>query len=189
MNPAALSALADGNMGNFLAAATPGGIERQEAQGQQDLVRAMNKLPADMRPEDRAALESLGFVFGDKVEDIFLAVTFPNGWIIRPTEHSMHSDLMDPQSRKRGGVFYKAAFYDRNAHFNLKARYFISNDYAQPESTVFIEDSATGTRKHVVGTAPYADYKSRSVVEAEAQAWLDANLPDYRNPLAYWDAA
>lgn len=189
MNPAALSALANGNMGNFLAASTPGGIERQEAQGQKDLAGAMNKLPADMRPGDRAALESLGFVFGDKAEDIFLAAQFPAGWSIRPTDHSMHSDLVDPQGRKRGGIFYKAAFYDRKAHFNLNARYFISNDYAQPTSTVFIEDSATATRKHVVGTTPYADYKSRSAVEEEARLWLEFNLPDYRDPLAYWDAA
>lgn len=188
-NPAAIAALARGDIDNFLVASTPGGIERQEAQGQRDLAGAANKLPADMRPGDREALESLGFMFGDQVEDIFLAAQFPAGWSIRPTDHSMHSDLVDPQGRKRGGIFYKAAFYDRKAHFNLNARYFISNDYAQPDSTCFIEDSATNTRKHVLGTAPYSDYKAKDALEAEARAWLEGNLPDYRNPLAYWDAS
>lgn len=186
MNPAAISALAQGNMANFIAASTPGGIEAQEAQGQRTLAAAANKLPSDMRAEDRSALESLGFIFGGKVEDIFLECIFPVGWTIKPTDHSMHSDLVDPQGRKRGGIFYKAAFYDRNAHFNLKARYYQSSDYEQPTSTYFIVDSADGSRKHVVGTAPYDDYKAGDLVQQAAREWLETNLPNYQDPLAYW---
>ncbi|MES3041843.1 MAG: hypothetical protein V4730_11930 [Pseudomonadota bacterium] len=188
-NPAAIGALARGDIENFLVASQPGGIERQEAQGQRDLVSTANKLPADMRPGVRVALESLGFVFGDKVEDIFIAAQFPAGWSIQPTEHSMHSDLVDPQGRKRGGIFYKAAFYDRNAHFSLKARYYATQDYAQPDSTHYIYDTATDKRKHVIGTVAYLDFVAGDAMQREADAWLETNLPDYRNPLAYWDEA
>lgn len=190
MNTAALTAALRGDMANAIIASTPGGIERQEAQGQCDLVSAANKLPADMRPDDRAALESLGFVFGAPVDEIFIAVQMPAGWAIRPTEHSMHSDLVDPQGRRRGGIFYKAAFYDRKADFNLTCRYSARCDYEKPTSTHFIEDSADGSRKHVVGTTAYAaDYQAIREIDKEASAWLEANLPDYRNPLAYWDAS
>lgn len=34
----------------------------------------------------------------------------------------------------------------------------------------------------------YPDNPSRAIEASEkAQAWLDANYPDWRNPLAYWD--
>lgn len=186
MNPAALSAIVDKNLANFIAASTPGGIEAQEAHGQRTLAAAANKLPADMSAADRAALESLGFAFGDKVDDIFLQCTFPVGWSIKPTDHSMHSDLIDPQGRKRGGIFYKAAFYDRNASLRLNTRYYQRCDYEKPTSTYFIVDSADGSRKHVVGTAPYADYQAGEQVNQAARQWLESNLPNYQDPLAYW---
>jgi len=46
MNLAALRALAEGDDENFVVAATPGGIEAQEAQGQRDFV-ASDTLPLD----------------------------------------------------------------------------------------------------------------------------------------------
>jgi hypothetical protein len=186
MNPAALSAIVDKNLANFIAASTPGGIEAQEAQGQRDLVAAESHLPSEMSAADRSALESLGFIFGAKVDDLFVQCTFPAGWSIKPSDHSMHSDLVDPQGRKRGGIFYKAAFYDRRAYLRLHARYYQRSDYEKPTSTYFIVDSADGSRKHVVGTAPYADYDAHRLVDQTARKWLENNLPNYQDPLAYW---
>jgi len=44
------SALAKGDIGNFLVAATPGGIEAQEARGQRDLVMVGFVLPPTIPP-------------------------------------------------------------------------------------------------------------------------------------------
>jgi hypothetical protein len=91
-------------------------IERQEAAGQQELVNA-SVLPADCDSASRAALEAAGVVFGEPVagDPIFVNVTLPDGWKKVATDHSMWSDLVDGDGKKRAGIFYKAAFYDRNA--------------------------------------------------------------------------
>ena len=52
-------------------------------------------------------------------DDLFFNVVLPEGWEVRETDHSMHSDLFDAEGKRRGGIFYKAAFYDRRASFNM----------------------------------------------------------------------
>jgi hypothetical protein len=94
-------------------------IMNQEKRGQGDLIRS-EVLP---RQCPRADLETLGFVFGQEVDDLFIEVKFPAGWKKVATEHSMWTDLVDDKGRKRGGIFYKAAFYDRSAHMHLNRRY------------------------------------------------------------------
>src|SRR5262245_36184498 len=116
LTPAALSALAKGDFENFIAASTPGGIEAQEKAGQAELVRSA-KLPKEGYLRETA--EALGIVFSGDIDDLFVAVTLPTGWRLQATDHSMHSDLLDEQGRRRAGVFYKAAFYDRAAHMSL----------------------------------------------------------------------
>jgi hypothetical protein len=117
MTPAAVSAAARGDMENFLVAATPGGIEAQEAMGQAALVGTKNTLPIQC---PRKELKALGFVFGEPLDDLFLNVTFPPGWSKEATDHSMWSDLLDETGKKRGSIFYKAAFYDRRAFMDLE---------------------------------------------------------------------
>lgn len=119
INPAALIAAARGDIENAIVASTPGGIERQEKAGQAALVASTN-MPLEMSPS-REAFEKEGFVFGDKIDDIFVAATLPPGWTRRGTEHAMWSDIFDEQGRKRVEVFYKAAFYDRRAEAYLLA--------------------------------------------------------------------
>ncbi len=123
MTPAALSALADGDMGNFFAAIAPGGIEAQEAEGQRRLTAHADRLPIKGtidKPDMRAKWESVGFVFGDPITEgrhqQFVACTFPKGWRLVPTDHSMWSDVIDDKGAKRAQVFFKAAFYDYSAH-------------------------------------------------------------------------
>lgn len=101
---------------NFMAASTPGGIEKQEAQGQKDFVISTH-LPIDC---PRQKLEKLGFEFGEKVDDIFVEVKMPKGWKKLATEHSMWSELIDDKGKVRASIFYKAAFYDRSAFLRLK---------------------------------------------------------------------
>ncbi len=104
---------------NLMAAATPGGIEKQEAQGQKHFV-ASESLP---RKCPKHELEKLGFVFGENIDGdsgLFVQVKMPKGWKKRATNHSMWSELLDDTGKVRASIFYKAAFYDKDAFLTLK---------------------------------------------------------------------
>ncbi len=137
MTPAALRALQEGSIENFVTATTPGGIEAQEKQGQLSMAGRPGKLPikGTNTKEERERWEALGFVFGPPVHSgddpqLWVEVVFPLGWTVVPTDHSMWSDILDAQGRKRAMMFYKAAFYDQKAHVQLERRYDTRRDYA-----------------------------------------------------------
>lgn len=162
----------------------------QESRGQQKLVNSQ-ALPLEC---PRAELEALGFISGEAIDDLFISVTMPDGWKKEAVDHSMHSNLIDPQGRNRGGIFYKAAFYDRSARMHLYRRYSYGK---QPINGYEVESSYTDDKVGVVtdcGKIIYQtqsvgckDYPAQDLVQAEAKAWLIATYPDYKNPLAYWD--
>ena len=89
-------------------------IETQEKNGQTNFCNS-DRLPIDMKMTTREELEAIGFVFGEKLDDLFVQCKLPNGWTRRATDHSMWSDIIDDQGRERAHVFYKAAFYDLKA--------------------------------------------------------------------------
>lgn len=197
LTPAAVVALASGDLGNALVAATPGGIEAQEAAGQREACANM-RLPKDGTSDDqRKVWESLGFVFGKDHDNLFVNVMFPAGWTWKATEHSMHNDLLDDKGRKRAGMFYKAAFYDRSAHIRLTRRYQAGEDYSTDTRPrpVNVRDY-DGTVLHVVGQTQRTDQGDNAArcaaIEANdalvdrANDWLTENYPNWRDPLAYW---
>lgn len=209
LTPAAVRAAVEGDMENFLAAITPGGIEAQEARGQRDLVASGNlprrgTVEAYHRDENnRTAMERLGFVFGRMVDTLFVEATLPGGWSIRPTSHSMWSTVFDAQGRARMSIFYKAAFYDRNAFLTVTPRYVVQLHRAahpdEPErETHSQEEWLQSLRCYYVadydGTARFigeafrtGDFQADSARYQECEAWLEAHYPDYRNPFAYWN--
>lgn len=115
MKAATLAALIKGDLRNAVIAATPGGIEAQEKAGQIEQSFA-STLPKKL---DRAQFEKAGFIFANEADDLFVNVTFPKGWRKRSTDHDMWTDIVDESEKKRGSIFYKAAFYDRSAFANL----------------------------------------------------------------------
>ncbi len=199
VTPAFLKAEASGDVENMLAALTPGGIEAQEHLGQMKLAMS-STLPKDGTQRDREKYERIGVVFGDDADDLFVKVTLPAGWRIRPTGHSMWSDLVDDKERVRAKMFYKAAFYDRSAHISLTRRYQIESyrpcdaagatvDLLQDKRaefyrTVVVDGDAD---LHVAGVRKENDYRQSDVDHKLAEAWLDANLPRWKNELAYWN--
>lgn len=187
MTPAALTALAIGDYGNFAVASTPGGIERQEAQGQADLVRAASRLPLDC---PREHLEALGFRFGEPAEGIFISAVFPAGWTLKATNHSMYSDLLDDKGRVRGGVFYKAAFYDRKARMHgLKTRYRIERPWDDTPMFTFTAQDFDGSVLFASEEVPQREgfpAVKQDAAENSCKDWLTANYPDWQNPIAYW---
>lgn len=184
MTPAALAALLVGDTENFKAAATPGGIEAQERAGQiRDSLR--ETLPKQMRNCTRETFEALGFKFTGETEKIFWTCEFPPGWRKQPTEHAMWSKLLDAKGRRRGMIFFKAAFYDFNAHVRLEQRYQIH--HAEPcDANVYeVRDEATGQTLQSFKASDTDRWREEA--HAQAMQWLNEHFPDWRNPLAYWD--
>lgn len=170
-----------------------GAIESQEAAGQLELVNS-EVLPTDMRAGAQAALEKIGFKFLGPVEGdpLFQHVEMPEGWSKRKTDHSMWSELVDSKGRKRGGIFYKAAFYDRKATLHLDCRYNVEQNYDIEDS--YVQQIMDGkTVIHVMpaitldpssGRARW-EYSDQSV--KAAHDWVAHHYPDYKDPSAYWD--
>lgn len=197
MTPAALAAAARGDMANALVASTPGGIEAQEAAGQATFCAAAT-LPKEC---PREALEKLGVKFGKDYDDLFVSVTLPPGWKKQATDHSMHSDLVDDKGRKRGSIFYKAAFYDRSAHMYLTRRYgvdsFIRCDAAgKPTGEDYLTQPknflvAVMDGKEIIHSVGVVDadngYHTRQQFEEDARKWLTEHFPEWESAAAYWD--
>ena len=96
----------------------PGAIEFQEAIGQEELCNS-DCLP--VKGSDDEKIQALPIEWGEVVpgDDLFKSVKLPKGWKIKPTDHSMWSDLVDDSGKKQAAIFYKAAFYDRRAHIHV----------------------------------------------------------------------
>lgn len=193
---AAWIAALQGDIENAAIASTPGGIEAQEARGQRDLV-AREILPRDggMGKDSQPMLEKIGIVVHGQADDLFYNVTLPAGWKKVATSHSMHSDLIDDQGRKRAGIFYKAAFYDRSAHISLDRRYTIQEipvggydnfDWAQRDTHPYVGQVVdTETGNVIFETEPVVS-PAYGALRKQAEAWIGKHYPDWQDPFAYW---
>lgn len=174
------------NPDNLLTALTPGGIEAQEKAGQ--LAELENQtLPIELSPP-RSTWESIGFVFHEPVDDLFISVTFPAGWTKRATDHPMWTDIVDPNNRIRGAIFYKAAFYDRSAAAHLDPRFSLSKSakHSTTQRKTVVIDALNKTEK-LFGIREDSEYALGDQHEAEAREWLNQHYPDWRNPVSYWN--
>lgn len=102
-----------------------GGIEGQEQRGQSQLVKS-TLLPTNrgrryLSDDDTEKMMELGFTFGEPLESdpLFCEATLPEGWTKEGSDHAMWSYVLDERGIKRVAVFYKAAFYDRDAFMRL----------------------------------------------------------------------
>lgn len=196
MTPAAVQAMLNGDVSNFIAASTPGAIERSEAAGQARLAKSADRLPVDInypRGILRSKItEELGITFGKSVDKVFIEATFPEGWKIVPTTHAMWSDLVDAQGRKRAAIFFKAAFYDYTAHISFECRYIVDsyvdvvvNDVKMRKCQVI--DKAKNIALWASDPAGERDFNAQDKNREEAAAWLDAQFPKHDDPFAYWN--
>lgn len=199
-NPAALNALADGDLANFLVASTPGGIEAQEAAGQRALVSQFTQLPKDMGPDGLKIAEAMGFTIGEDADDLFVNVVAPEGWRMDATGHSMHSEIFDAAGNKRGSVFYKAAFYDRRADGNWSTRYAAEKIYPiagnYDTSRIVALDRETGEEMYgsedrTRPEGPYGEaHRELHAYETAAfevcRKFIEDIFPGWESPAAYW---
>lgn len=168
-------------------------IEAQEKRGQSKLT-ASSVLPVKINSGgDRSVLEAWGIVFhDDDADDLFVPVDLPEGWTVEATDHAMWSKLLDDQGRERASIFYKAAFYDRDAFINIGTRYRVRTDYPEGYTggdpiTAVVEDAG----KVIHRTEAFEDgksYENSDRARLAAFAWVDEHYPDWRDPLAYWEA-
>lgn len=197
MTPAALQ---DDQLGNFMAASLSGGIERQEKEGQTRFV-ASDKLPIDGVDKNRQQLEALGFKFGSIVDKIFIECTLPQGWKKVASEHSMWSYLHDDKGRERAAIFFKAAFYDYNAHIRFtqavqykcmltdgRGRY--DHNYGTAVSYVGV---VTHQGKEVFCSSEIkvidqlAGWDASDKLNEIARAWMIEHYPNHTDSFTYWD--
>jgi hypothetical protein len=94
-----------------------GYIEGMEAQGQRQLV-ASAVMPV-RAPWDE--LKALGFTRGEPVsgDDLFVNCTLPERWRKEGSDHAMWSYVLDETGAQRVAIFYKAAWYDRDAFAHM----------------------------------------------------------------------
>jgi hypothetical protein len=170
--------------------ALPGMIEASESRGQAELVTS-TLLPTDMRG-DREKFEKMRFVFGEVVKDdpLFVNATLPAGWKKERTDHAMWSKIVDEKGNERASIFYKAVFYDRNAHMFLRGRYRVEGPYSDDSTgprTAKIVDQKTGEVIHTLtrDAGPKEWDTANSNANDAAFEWLDANRPKHRDPLAW----
>jgi len=169
-------------------------ILEAEARGQRSMCSGVD-LPINTYGTDADFIRA-GFTFGANVDDVFRAATMPEGWSKQPTDHSMWSDIVDENGNKRGGIFYKAAFYDRSAHMRLDRRFSIRKDYDLAENYAVEHGVAS---KYAVSQCSVFDAKQGQPVfvgdcyvlrrEARRSAldFLEANYPGWESVHAYWD--
>jgi hypothetical protein len=105
---------------NLVVAMDPRGIEEQEAQGQRELVNS-TLLPTRLNGDSVEDFEALGFTFGPVKErdPMFREASLPEGWTREGSDHAMWSYLLDERGIRRVSIFYKAAFYDRDAFMSI----------------------------------------------------------------------
>jgi hypothetical protein len=195
------------DIANLLVAATPGGIEAQERRGQ-DAFAHSDTLPIKFNSGSRAELEQFGVKFGEPVDDLFCRVELPAGWKRGTTDHRLWSCLLNEKGRERASIFYKAAFYDKDAFINVLPRYQVSAyepcdaegravdkyDDNTHWTTVVLD---AGKPLRVFGIRPdrcndrELNAKAKALRDEHADAayaWLKENYPDYESHTAYWEA-
>lgn len=173
----------------------PSAIERQESEGQKEVVSSLQLPRICNHPHGTNASEQyhkMGIqVFtSSKGDDLFMGVKLPDGWKKESTDHSMWNNLIDDKGRIRATFFYKAAFYDRDAFVNFKHRYIFCTEYAEKSDAnsypkfYCVKDNATD--KILFQTEITNEYHD-SKLEQQCVDYLKTNYPDYENLNAYWE--
>lgn len=191
---AAVEATVRGDFRNAIVASTPGGIEAQEKAGQTALVSSTD-MPISLQPS-REAFEALGFKFGEKIDELFVKAELPAGWKREATDHSMHSNILDAKGRKRVGVFYKAAFYDRKANAHLNNRFRMTKSHYEGEAkrpekggsvSAMVKDESTGEILFTSKPYTYQDWAAEDMAEHEVTLWMNEHYPQWDDPTKWWD--
>ena len=163
-----------------------GSIEAQEAHGQTELVNS-EQLPIKMSSyggDSKEALEKIGVVVQQRSEgdDLFYDVVLPDGCELVGTDHSMWSRLKLNGS-ERATIFYKAAFYDRDAFINFVTRFKIEYHNDNNNRYRSVVDSETG---NTLFKSAKDDGSGFDHGTSDCKEWLNQKFPKWDDPFEYW---
>jgi hypothetical protein len=160
-------------------------IESQEARGQQQLVHS-DRLPTTLH-DPRDSFEAVGFAFGDPdpSDPMFMPATLPEGWKREGSDHAMWSYIVDQFGRRRVSIFYKAAFYDREAFMSLATVYgYVAGQMREGKSIITDDTWATPAavleaarqgiaqaNEEIATWTKYGNAKYVAKYEAERDSW------------------
>lgn len=179
-------AVLNGDIENAIAASTPGGIERQEEEGQKATVES-EQIPKEISGATREQLTKIGFKFGAEIDELLVNCELPSGWTRRATEHSLYSELTDDKGRVRAEIFYKAAFYDRRADMRMLPRFRIAY-HAESERAGFVRCVVLDGDEVVfdAGDRKRGNYDHYEILESACLEWLRREYPNSKDATAYW---
>ena len=172
-------------------------VGKMEAECQQDAVR--NTTVAKRMNPDREEWEKLGFTFSEIPGDSVLCnATLPKGWRLEASDHPMWNYIYDEKGRKRGQMFYKSSFYDRDANMSLYHCYSVCSDYIDEEHTTteiyfgnehekLYVAGQVHTPKHATREEYIAKNEEENRLRKLAQNFAEEYYPDYKDVTAYWD--
>lgn len=182
-----------------------GAIERGEKRGQSEFVSS-ERLPIRVNDgantDSKIQYEKMGIKVVDKYDDLFYNVILPDGWKKEATGHSMWNNLLDNKDRVRATIFYKAAFYDRDAFINFERRFTTDCVLAEdaPSELSWSEKQLLphyGVIKDcgrvIAGTAERSAKNDREAYDIHNQMRdvatkrLKEMWPDFEDVNAYWD--
>lgn len=182
-----------------------GYIEGQEAAGQREIV---NNEVLPTQGSNDPMIRAFGVKIGKPVagDPLFCEATLPAGWKREGSDHAMWSYIVDEKGRRRVAIFYKAAFYDRDAHMSPCRRFTVQRDYERigqkNEVVLTVTDcGATVFASSVadVGVKPenqdarrawyLAGDETEKRLRAECVAWLDEHHPEHKDADTGWSKA
>jgi hypothetical protein len=176
-----------GDEDNADRASKPFGIAAQELDGQNEVL-SRDILPRKLTP-GRDAFEKAGFVFGKFVDGLFVHATLPEGWIKQATDDPVHTDILDRAGRRRGGIFYRAAFYNMDASTFLMRRYIVRSCDVEGDTErceLAVWDNVTGSAIQSVGFGSVRDHEELERLRTAAADWINERFPLHTDPTAYW---
>lgn len=132
-------------------------ITGMESAGQRQAL-ASEVIPTEIHGGSKEDLTALGFVLGDQVpgDPLFRHATLPPGWSKQSTEYALDSSIVDDLGRKRCGIFYKAAFYDRRASLSIESPSSYAWSIAANDALLILDD-AWATREAMA--AAFAEWE------------------------------
>ena len=182
----------------WLMGGNPNAIEAQEAQGQVELVESSQlpskvNSPRGINREEQYALMGIKVLGKTNGDEYFFDVELPKGWKKKATDHSMWSDLLDDKNRVRATIFYKAAFYDRDAFINFNRCLSIDIDFSvEGYISYLVKNNSTGeillqTDKLKKDYSIEGYFKLDEALRKECEDFLNNEFPEHENINAYWD--
>ena len=188
--PAELLAALSGDIDNYVIATEDNGIEKQEARGQENFMRSETLPKKLMRSylSESDLYKGLGITILGSNDDLFNNVKLPPGWT-KKADNSLWSALYDDKGRKRASMFYKAAFYDRDAHISFNKRYTTGHERPGDPDAKYVQNQRYFATIQKDGKEIWRSEELMGYGEIHefAKAKLLEIYPDAESEIAYWD--